>query len=84
MVFAVITDLSLLKTEPSFDGPSDENYEKRSAYYEGRLNVSEERFVKSVLARGDVESVTFFVLAPTVGGDGMAIITRQVNTKPWR
>lgn len=84
MVFAVITDLRLLRTEPPFDEQADENYEKRSAYYEGRRNVSEERFVKSVRARRGVESVTFFVLASTVGGDGMAIITRQLNTKPWR
>jgi hypothetical protein len=80
MLFGVITKLDLLKTEAPFDGKFDSEYEKRTAYQEGRWQVSQERFTKA-LDRKNTKNVVFFVLLPRVYGDGTVRVTTQVNLK---
>ncbi len=80
LVFGVVSKLDLLKTEAPFYRIADSEYPKRSAYYEGRSHVSEERFTKT-LDRTNTKNVAFSVLAPRVYGDGAVQITAQVNLK---
>jgi hypothetical protein len=83
LVFGVITKLNLLKTEAPFYRTFDSEYPKRTAYYEGRWQVSQERFTKA-LDRKNTQNVVFFVLAPRVYGDGVVQVTTQVNRKNTR